>query len=105
MHWIVALILFAAGDVLGPADYLVIMTGSKLRYDINPAPSKTPIEPRNCPRRDVRLRRVAGKLVEWKVPLDALDLINEGDDLYRKNDYDGAVAKYRAGLAIDPEAP
>lgn len=105
MHWIVALVLFATGDVLGPTDYLLIMTGSKLRYDLNAAPSKTPIEPRDCPRRDVRLRRVAGKLVPWKVPLEALNFINAGDDLYQKKDYDGAMAKYRAGLAIDPEAP
>ena len=48
--------IVAADDVLTPADYLKILTESKLRYNILSTPSKTPIEEMRCPRRDMDMR-------------------------------------------------
>lgn len=99
----------AADDLLGPADYMKIITDSKLRYNINTQPAKTPIAEMQCPRRDASMRLLnEGKdkksLVNWAVKPDAMKLIVEGEKLYDQKDYAGASEKYKAAIDVDPEA-
>lgn len=100
----------AAEKVLGPADYLTLMTESKLRYNLIGEPSKTPLAPMDCPRRD-EVSRVEVKgpndktLVESKEKPEATKLIDEGEALYVAEKRDEAVAKYRAAIAADPNVP
>lgn len=98
----------AADDVLGPVDYLKILAESKLRYNILSEPSKTPAQAMTCPRRDERTRvKVDGakkSLVDWVVKPEAMRLLEQGEAEFRKKNYDDAAAKYKAALAIDPEA-
>lgn len=89
-------------------DYFAILNDSKLKYNITAEPSKTPIEEETCPRRDERTRLVANgddrKLIAWAVAPEALKLLNEGERHYDAERMDEAAAKYRAALAIDPQA-
>src|SRR5207248_5101537 len=99
----------AADDVLNPADYLKILTDSKLRYNILSTPSKTPVEEMRCPRRDMTMRAVAdsnGKisLVEWKVKPEARKLLDDAETLYDAKKYEEAGAKYKAATEVDPQA-
>jgi tetratricopeptide (TPR) repeat protein len=45
------------------------------------------------------------KLVAWDVKLEALNVLNEGDELWDKKDYKGAAEKFKASIAADPGAP
>lgn len=98
----------SAEDLLGPADYLAIMTASKLRYNLLGAPSKTPVAEMRCPRRDETTRvKVEGRektLVAWTIKVDAKKLLDEGEALYQAEDLPGAAEKYKAAIATDPEA-
>ncbi len=99
----------AADDLLGPADYLKILMDSKLRYNFNQEPAKTPIAEMQCPRHDLSMRLInEGKdrksLVNWVVKPEAIKLIVEGEKLFDNKDYAGASEKYKAAIDIDPEA-
>ena len=98
----------AADDVLGPVEYMKIMADSKLHYKIGIEPAKTPAAAMNCPRRDETTRLVVEKggkkLVNWTIAPEAKKLLEEGEVLYKANDYAGAAEKYKAALAADPQA-
>lgn len=95
-------------DPLSPAEYLKILAGSKLKYTIVAEPAKNPVPDVACPRRDERTRLVmkdgARTLVAWNVSLDVLKLFAEGERHFEADRYDEAAEKYKAGLAIDPQA-
>jgi tetratricopeptide (TPR) repeat protein len=97
-----------ADDLLGPADYLKILSESKLHYNITTQPAKTPMVEMQCPRRDESTRLVSegkGKrLVNWAVKPEAMKLLAEGETLYGQKDYAGASEKYRAAIDADPAA-
>jgi tetratricopeptide (TPR) repeat protein len=98
-----------ADDLLGPADYLKILTESKLRYNFTTQPAKTPVAEMNCPRRDLSMRLLnEGKntksLVNWAVKPEAMNLVLEGEKLFDKKDYAGASEKYKAAIDADPQA-
>ncbi len=109
---LLALTLFAfssfAGDLPSPADYVTIITNSKLRYNILSEPSKMPIEELTCPRRDERTRLVVKgnekSLVAWNVAPAALKLLLEGEKHYDAERMAEAAEKYRAAIATDPQA-
>jgi tetratricopeptide (TPR) repeat protein len=96
------------GEVLQPADYLTILTGSKLTYNIRSEPSQSPVEELKCPRRDERTRVVVEngekKLAARDVKLEALKLILEGEQHYRAERMKEAREKYAAAIATDPRA-
>jgi tetratricopeptide (TPR) repeat protein len=106
-----ALAGIAAADdlVVDPVQYLKIVGESKLVYNIGEAAAKAPAVVVNCPRREPNMRVVADgkekKLVAWDVKPEALTVLNEGDELWDKNDYDGAAEKFKASIATDPGAP
>ncbi|HYU24459.1 MAG TPA: tetratricopeptide repeat protein [Thermoanaerobaculia bacterium] len=112
MRSIVVLLLFAAtaiaDDVLGPAEYMKIMEASKLHYKIGTEPAKTPVAMMNCARRDETTRLVVEKnrkkLIDWTIAPEAKKLLEEGEVLYKANNYAGAAEKYKAALAADPQA-
>ena len=97
-----------ADDLLGPAEYLKILTESKLRYNLLGGPSKTPVDEMRCPRRDETTRvKVEGNektLVAWTIKPEAKKLLEEGETLYQANDLPGAAEKYKAALATDQQA-
>lgn len=100
----------AAEDlVIDPLQYLKIMADSKLVYNVGSSAAKTPAEVLNCPHRDPSMRVVLEgkekKLVPWNVKLEALNLLNEGEQLWDKQDYKGAAEKYQASIAAAPDAP
>lgn len=96
------------GEVLQPADYLKIITDSKLKYVIGSAPAKSPVEELTCPRRDERMRVVVENgeksLVAWNVKPEALKLLLEGEEHYRAERMNEAREKYAAAIATDPQA-
>lgn len=106
------LVLFAfpvvADDLLGPAEYLKIVSDSKLRYLFQTTPAKTPAAGMQCERRDERTRVVVRDgektLVEWTIHPEAKKLLNEGETLYQAEKLDEAAEKYKAALAVDPQA-
>lgn len=95
-------------ELLGPEQYLKILTDSKLRYNIITTPSKTPADEMRCPRRDETLRlesKGAEKsLVPWTIRPEAKKLIEEGEVLFTAKDFDGAGKKYQAAIEADPQA-
>lgn len=101
---------FARADdkILGPADYIAILTDSKLRYNMLSTPSVRPMKMLECPVRTEQMRVVKAAngeraLDQWNVKLEALKLANEGETLYQAQDFDGAAAKYRQAIAADPD--
>jgi tetratricopeptide (TPR) repeat protein len=97
-----------ASDLLGPAEYLKILTDSKLRYKILSEPSKTPLGQMECERRTELLRVVSKgnekSLVTWTIKPEAKKLLEEGEVLFQAKKIDEAAAKYKAALDADPEA-
>ena len=97
----------ADNKLLGPEDYLQITIDSKLHYNMIQQPAKTPIEELNCPRRDESTRVVMNgkekKLVAWQPKAEAVKLLNEGEELWQKNDYAAASQKYKAAIDADPD--
>src|SRR5689334_8999818 len=97
-----------ADELLGPAEYVKIMTDSKLRYNFLSTPAKTPAEEALCPRRDETLRvETKGSeksLVSWTIKPEAKKLLDEGEVLYNAKDLDGAGKKYKAAIEADPQA-
>ena len=114
-HRIVALALcflslsVFAGEVLQPADYIKILTDSKLTYNIVPEPSKSPVEELRCPRRDERTRVVVEngekKLAARDVKLEAMQLVLAGEKHYKAGQMEEAIAKYTEAVATDPGLP
>lgn len=98
--------LAAADEVPSPAQYLKIMTESKLSYSIGAA-VKTPMEPTTCPRRDESMRLIADgnkkKLVPWPLKPEAQKAFQEGEALFQAQKYDEAGAAYQRAIAADPE--
>jgi tetratricopeptide (TPR) repeat protein len=97
-----------AEDLLGPADYLKILTESKQRYNLVTQPSKTPAPQMDCPRRDLNTRlRVNGAkktLEAWTIKPEAQELLDEGEKAFQAKQYDVAAEKYKAATVADPEA-
>jgi tetratricopeptide (TPR) repeat protein len=100
--------LVAAEPLLDPADYLKLLTDSKLHYKFNTKPAATPVPEMNCPRRFENLRVTGSgsdkKLVEWVVKPEAVKLLEEAETFFNENKYEEAGAKYQAAMAADPEA-
>jgi len=97
-----------AEDPVGPAEYLKILADSKLTYSLDSKPAKQPVSEMTCERRDERTRVVAkdGKreVTRWVVAPEVLKLFAEGETFFQAEEYDKAAEKYRAGLAVDPDA-
>ena len=108
-----AFLLFAApafaDELLTPADYLVLMEKSKLRYDIGDKPSKNPIEEMTCPPRDEGSRVIAKgdvkSLVDWNRTAEATKLLEEGERFYQSMQMKQAAEKFQAAIDADPEHP
>ena len=99
----------AEDPLLGPADYIRIVTDSKLMYTIGRDPVKDPLEPMKCPRRDNTMRVVTDakgerKLVAWNVAPAAVKLLAEAEKAFDANDYETAGKKYLAAAEADPES-
>lgn len=98
----------AADEPLGPADYLKILSESKLQYNIGSQPSKTPMELPACPRRDESMRVVQSgaekKLAPWPMTLELAKLLSDGEKLFDAEKFDEAAVKYKAAIAKDPES-
>ena len=97
-----------ADDVLGPAEYLKILSDSKFRYTVLAEPAKNPVAEMRCDRRDARTRVVAKgdekKFVAWAIKPAALQLINEGETLFQAEKYAEAGQKFKQAAEADPEA-
>jgi len=98
----------AADEPLGPAEYLKILSESKLQYNIGSQPSKTPAELPACPRRDESMRVVQSgaekKLARWPLKMEIVPLLSEGEKLFDAEKFDEAAAKYAAAIEKDPES-
>jgi hypothetical protein len=98
----------SAADFADPAEYLKVMVDSKLRYNVLTEPSKNPVEELTCPRRTEATRVLKNgderDMVAWTIKPDALKLLGEGEALFDQSKYADAAEKYKAALAIDPEA-
>ena len=96
-----------AEDVLGPAEYLKILAGSRLKYRILSEPSKTPVELQTCARRDESMRVVQKgaekSLAPWPLKLEVAQKLSEGEKLFQAKKYDEAAALYKAAIEADPE--
>jgi tetratricopeptide (TPR) repeat protein len=97
-----------ADDLLGVADYMKIISDSKLRYNIATEPAKKPVKEMDCPRRDLSTRVVkkgAGKsLVDWELKPEAKKLLAEGETFWDQKNFASASEKYKAAIDADPEA-
>ncbi len=98
----------AEEPLLGPADYLKILTESKLRYNVNTKPAATPVTEMDCGRR-FESTRVTGtgdakKLIDWVVKPEAVKLLDEAEALFQAKKYAEAGEKYQAAAIADPEA-
>lgn len=106
------LFLFAgavvADEPLGPADYLKIVSESKVQYNISSQPGKNAAALPVCPRRDESMRVVQSggekKLAPWPMNLEIVPLLSEGEKLFDAEKFDEAAAKYAAAIAKDPES-
>jgi len=98
----------SADDALGVADYLKIISDSKLHYRIGTEPAKHPVKTLDCDRRDESTRLVTEggqkKLVSWMVKPEAQKLLAEGEKFWGQNNYAAASGKYKAAIDADPEA-
>lgn len=97
-----------AEDVLGPAEYLQLISGSKIHYNILGQPSKTPVAVPECPRRDLSTRVITkgtNKTLEpWIVAPAATKLLREAEALYDAEKMAEAGEKYAAAIEADPQA-
>jgi tetratricopeptide (TPR) repeat protein len=97
----------AAEELLGPAEYLQIMTDSKLRYNMLAEPSKTPVKVMECARRDLSTRVVTKgttkSLVAWTLERTTRKLIEEGEVFYQAEKMAEAGEKFKAAIATDPD--
>ena len=98
----------AADEPLGPAEYLKIVSESKLQYNISSRPSKAAMALPTCPRREESMRVVQRgaekKLAPWPMKLEIVPLLSEGEKFFDAEKFDEAAAKYKAAIAKDPES-
>jgi hypothetical protein len=107
--FLIAPLFSFADDLLEPAEYLKILTDSKLAYKFSMEPAKTPVEEMQCPRRDERTRLVVNgqekSLVDWTVAPEALKLIQEGERASTRNGWPGGRNIRRRSLSIRRRSP
>ena len=98
----------AADEPLGPAEYLKIVSESKLQYNISSRPSKAAMALPSCPRREESMRVVQRgaekKLAPWPMKLEIVPLLSEGEKFFDAEKFDEAAAKYAAAIEKDPES-